>query len=93
MCVCLSETCCQKPLLTAPLASHDFVMSEEEREKKEITGKKKKQQEKGRWKEEGEGRRDGKRRSEGDETKGEAVEMFWERPFAQVSVLFIPMSS
>ena len=41
MCVCLSETCCQKPLLTAPLASHDFVMSEEEREKKEITEKKK----------------------------------------------------
>lgn len=41
-CVCFSETSCQKPLLTAPPASHDFVMSREERKKKKITGREKK---------------------------------------------------
>lgn len=32
-CVCFSETSCQKPLLTAPLASHDSVMSRAGEEK------------------------------------------------------------
>lgn len=63
MCVCLSETCCQKPLLTAPLASHDFVMSEEEREKKEITGKKRSNKR----------RVDGKRRAREDGMEREGV--------------------
>lgn len=65
MCVCLSETCCQKPLLTAPLASHDFVMSEEERE---ITGKKRKKK-----KTSNKRRVDGKRRAREDGIEREGV--------------------
>ena len=65
MCVCLSETCCQKPLLTAPLASHDFVMSEEERE---ITGKIRKKK-----KTSNKRRVDGKRRAREDGIEREGV--------------------
>lgn len=93
-CVCLSETSRQKAVLTAPLANHDFVMSEEAWKK--IIIEKKEQKEGRRW-------GAGNRGEEGSDGKGRegvrgqekrwGLEICVAEASATISVLYVPTSS